>query len=272
MWWSTHRSDVQSCRLSLYWRSDEWKAWLCCKPLWPWLLVIKALLSFCQSSESANISPVLISTVSSVSVYFKLKGSTDRSLCSQNIWPRPPLKIKPRRTFISVRHLCRQNQFIFKLCFVFLLRAIPSHRPEVEILICHGAEVLQLTWRSFLLSRINLSPTQNWSRVITPSCHSLGSSSPPLLTLNECSRSKGVIKGLWPVDRSAGVACQVRRCKAELDEGLINPATPQTHGDRVLSQPQGQRKLQWFFKIKAVKVHTGDGLAIIVLYAFVTEL
>lgn len=33
---------------------------------WPWLQVIKALLSFCQSSDSPNISPWLISAVSSV--------------------------------------------------------------------------------------------------------------------------------------------------------------------------------------------------------------
>ena len=36
---------------------------------WPWLQVIKALLSFCQSSDSPNISPWLISAVSSVRVY-----------------------------------------------------------------------------------------------------------------------------------------------------------------------------------------------------------
>lgn len=36
---------------------------------WPWLQVIKALLSFCQSSDSPNISPWLISAVSSVRAY-----------------------------------------------------------------------------------------------------------------------------------------------------------------------------------------------------------
>lgn len=38
---------------------------------WPWLRVIKALLSFCQSSDSPNISPWLISAVSSVRAYTK---------------------------------------------------------------------------------------------------------------------------------------------------------------------------------------------------------
>lgn len=38
---------------------------------WPWLQVIKALLSFCQSSDSPNISPWLISAVSSVRAYTK---------------------------------------------------------------------------------------------------------------------------------------------------------------------------------------------------------
>lgn len=38
---------------------------------WPWLQVIKALLSFCQSSDSSNISPWLISAVSSVRAYSK---------------------------------------------------------------------------------------------------------------------------------------------------------------------------------------------------------
>lgn len=38
---------------------------------WPWLQVIKALLSFCQSSDSPNISPWLIWAVSSVRAYTK---------------------------------------------------------------------------------------------------------------------------------------------------------------------------------------------------------
>lgn len=38
---------------------------------WPWLQVIKALLSFCQSSDSSNISPWLISAVSFVKAYTK---------------------------------------------------------------------------------------------------------------------------------------------------------------------------------------------------------
>ena len=80
IWWSTHRSDVQAQRPSFLWRSGEWKARLCCEPLWPRLQVIKALSSFCQSSDSPNISPWLISAVSSVRVYTELKGST-ASLC-----------------------------------------------------------------------------------------------------------------------------------------------------------------------------------------------
>lgn len=38
---------------------------------WPWLQVIKALLSFCQSSDSSNISACLISAVSSIRAYTK---------------------------------------------------------------------------------------------------------------------------------------------------------------------------------------------------------
>ena len=34
-------------------------------------------------------------------------------------------------------------------------------------------------------------------------------------------------------DRSAGVVRQVRRCKAEQDDGLINPATPRVQGERL---------------------------------------
>lgn len=33
IWWSTYRSDVQSFCPSFFWRSEEWKAWLCCEPL-----------------------------------------------------------------------------------------------------------------------------------------------------------------------------------------------------------------------------------------------
>lgn len=58
---------------------------------WPWLQVIKALLSFCQSSDSPNISPWLISAVSSVRVYTKpLKGSTP-SLSVHYTLEHPPL-------------------------------------------------------------------------------------------------------------------------------------------------------------------------------------
>lgn len=52
---------------------------------WPWLQVIKALLSFCQSSDSPNISPWLISAVSSVRAYTKsgrINTESFRSLCT----------------------------------------------------------------------------------------------------------------------------------------------------------------------------------------------
>lgn len=44
--------------------------------------------------------------------------------------------------------------------------------------------------------------------------------------------------GVWASDRSAGVMWQVRRCKAEQDDVLINPATPLVQWERLLSQPQ----------------------------------
>ncbi len=58
-----------------------------------------------------------------------------------------------------------------------------------------------------------------------------------------CSRewgwaSVGVMEGVWASDRSAGIVRQVRRCKAEQDDGLINPATPRVQWERLLSQPQ----------------------------------
>ena len=49
--------------------------------------------------------------------------------------------------------------------------------------------------------------------------------------------SGGVIEGVGASDRSAGVMRQVRRCKAEQDDGLINAATPPVQWER-LSQPQ----------------------------------
>lgn len=45
-----------------------------------------------------------------------------------------------------------------------------------------------------------------------------------------------MIEGVWASDRSAGVMRQVRRCKAEQDDGMINPATP-------LLQRERERKL-----------------------------
>ncbi len=45
------------------------------------------------------------------------------------------------------------------------------------------------------------------------------------------------MEGVWASDRSAGVMRQVRRCKAEQDDGLINPATPQVQWERLLTQP-----------------------------------
>lgn len=50
--------------------------------------------------------------------------------------------------------------------------------------------------------------------------------------------SGGVIEGVWASDRSAGVMRQVRRCKAEQDDGMINPATPQVQRERLRSPPR----------------------------------
>lgn len=47
--------------------------------------------------------------------------------------------------------------------------------------------------------------------------------------------SERVIKVVWASDRSVGVMRQVRRCKAEQDDGLINPATPPVWWERFCS-------------------------------------
>lgn len=76
---------------------------------WPWLQVIKALLSFCQSSDSPNISPWLISAVSSVRVYTKPWKDQQPARVFTIHLSIPPLKSRPRSTLISsilVRLLC----------------------------------------------------------------------------------------------------------------------------------------------------------------------
>lgn len=67
-WWSSHKSDEQSFCPAFLWRS---KPVCVVSRSWPWLQVIKALLSFCQSSDSPNISACLISAVSSIRAYTK---------------------------------------------------------------------------------------------------------------------------------------------------------------------------------------------------------
>lgn len=67
-----------------------------------------------------------------------------------------------------------------------------------------------------------------------------------------------MIEGVWASDRSAGVMRQVRRCKAEQDNGLINPATPQVQRERLLSQSQrlcSEEVTEG--SAQTMKVHTG---------------
>lgn len=67
-----------------------------------------------------------------------------------------------------------------------------------------------------------------------------------------------MIEGVWASDRSAGVMRQVWRCKAEQDDGLINPATPQVRWERLLSQ--AQRLCNEEVTAQTSKAHTGRRL------------
>lgn len=55
---------------------------------------------------------------------------------------------------------------------------------------------------------------------------SLVKPSPSVATAERVRSHEGVMEGFEASDRSAGAAQQVRRCEAEPDDGLINPATP----------------------------------------------
>lgn len=74
----THRSDVLH---SSEGQKNE-KSGSVVNHCWPWLQVIKALLSFCQSSDSTNISPWLISAVFSVQFIPSPEKINTQPLCS----------------------------------------------------------------------------------------------------------------------------------------------------------------------------------------------
>lgn len=68
---------------------------------WPWPQVIKALLSFCQSSDSPNIAPWLILAVSSIRAYTKPWKDQHQVSVLLYTWALPLPESWPRSNLIS---------------------------------------------------------------------------------------------------------------------------------------------------------------------------
>lgn len=146
---------------------------------WPWLQVIKALLSFCQISDSPNISPWLISAVFSVRVYTKLwKDQHPVSVLHFNIHLSIPSSKKPTQMYFDIILFARRKHIILSyiavLCECRAKRTCVLHWLKIENLewslmgiLWFCQVVLQLKSSSFLLSWINSPSTESQPSDIT---------------------------------------------------------------------------------------------------------
>lgn len=90
---------------------------------------------------------------------------------------------------------------------------------------CDFAEWCSSSKQHYFCSLRSNPPTPNHRRIALARCH-LSNPSPSVATPERVQAREGVMEGFRASDRSAGATQQVRRCEAEPNDGLINPATP----------------------------------------------
>lgn len=198
----THRSDVLH---SSEGQKNE-KSGSVVNHCWPWLQVIKALLSFCQSSDSTNISPWLISAVFSVQFIPSPEKINTQPLCSlytcafldiillacrlciitnvsSSLKARNSVSSVQKRVFLRVENLLSRLMGIFWFCRV----------------------VLQLKLSPFWFLG-STTWTLNRSRVRSSNCHLSG------FLLLWCT--PWMRMGIWMCDKGGLGQRQVCRCHA----------------------------------------------------------